>query len=110
MSSATLTVWCNAHLTEPAARELQKGIAPHRLIVPDDRTMNLVAGRPDPLLAQADVALGQPDPRQLIELRNLRWAHLTTAGYTRYDTEPVRASLKSRGAALTNSSSVYDEP
>jgi phosphoglycerate dehydrogenase-like enzyme len=91
-------------------RELKEGIAPHRLIVPEDRTMNLVAGRPDPLVSQADVAFGQPDPRQVIELRNLRWVHLTTAGYTRYDTEAVRAALKSRGAALTNSSSVYDEP
>ena len=105
-----LTVWCNAHLTAPAMRELEQGIAPHRLIVPGDRTMNLVAGRPDPLLAQADVAFGQPDPAQIIELPNLRWIHLTTAGYTRYDTEPVRAALRSRGATLTNSSSVYDEP
>jgi phosphoglycerate dehydrogenase-like enzyme len=110
MSSVPLTVWCNAHLTEPAMRELRDGIAPHRLMVPGDRTINLVVGRPDPLLAQADVAFGQPDPRQIIELPNLRWTHLTTAGYTRYDTEPVRTALRSCGAALTNSSSVYDEP
>ena len=91
-------------------RKLREGIAPHRLIVPADRTMNLVAGGPDPLLAQADVAFGQPDPQQIIRLHNLRWIHLTTAGYTRYDTEAVRKALKARGAMLTNSSSVYNEP
>lgn len=110
MNAAPLTIWCNAHLTEPAMRELREGLGAHRLVLPADRTMNLVAGQPDPLLARADVAFGQPDPRQVVELANLRWIHLTTAGYTRYDTDAVRAALRARGAALTNSSSVYDEP
>lgn len=110
MTSAPLTVWCNATLTRPAMRMLQEQIVPHRLLTATDRTMNLVAGGPDPLLAEADVAFGQPDPGQLIALTNLRWTHLTTAGYTRYDTQPVRRALQARHTALTNSSSVYDEP
>ena len=110
MTPAPLTIWCNAHLTEPAMRMLRDGLGPHRLLVPADRTMNLVAGGPDPQLAQADVTFGQPDPKQVIELANVRWVHLTTAGYTRYDTEPVRKALKARRALLTNSSMVYDEP
>lgn len=110
MTPAPLAIWCNAHLTEPAMRMLRDEIGPHRLLVPADRTMNLVTGGPDPLLARADVAFGQPDPKQVIELANLRWVQLTTAGYTRYDTEPVRKALKGRGAVLTNSSMVYDEP
>jgi phosphoglycerate dehydrogenase-like enzyme len=36
--------------------------------------------------------------------------HLSSAGYTRYDNDAVRAALKSRNAVLTNSSAVYEEP
>lgn len=80
------------------------------MVIAADPTMNLVAGGPDPLLAQADVTFGQPDPKQVVELANLRWVHLTTAGYTRYDTELVRSALRARHTPLTNSSMVYDEP
>ena len=111
MNPATLTIWCNAHFPEPAARELLDGIKPHRLIVPTAReTSNLVGGSSDPLLPQADVAFGQPDPKQILELPRLRWIHLTSAGYTRYDTQAVCDGLKRQGTILTNSSSVYDEP
>ena len=40
----------------------------------------------------------------------LRWTHLNTAGYARYDTDDVRTALRARGAILTNSSRVYAEP
>lgn len=106
-----LTIWCNAHYAEPAMEELRRGIAPHTLIQPDVRgASNLIAASADPLLAKADIALGQPDADQVIHLPRLKWVHLTTAGYTRYDTETFRAAMKSRGAILTNSSMVYDEP
>jgi phosphoglycerate dehydrogenase-like enzyme len=36
--------------------------------------------------------------------------HLSSAGYTRYDTDAVRNAVRSRGAVLTNSSAVYEEP
>ncbi|HSZ57315.1 MAG TPA: D-2-hydroxyacid dehydrogenase [Tepidisphaeraceae bacterium] len=111
MNASSLTIWCNAHFPEPATRELLEGIKPHRLITPGAReASNLVGGAADPLLAQADVAFGQPDPKQIVELPKLRWIHLTSAGYTRYDTPAVRDGLKRRGAILTNSSMVYDEP
>jgi phosphoglycerate dehydrogenase-like enzyme len=111
MDPATLTIWCNAHFPEPATRELHEGIRPHRLIVPPAReTSNLVGGAADPLLPQADIAFGQPDPKQILELTRLRWIHLTSAGYTRYDTDAVRTGLKRQGTILTNSSMVYDEP
>jgi phosphoglycerate dehydrogenase-like enzyme len=91
--------------------ELKAGLGPHRLLLPSTlNASNLAAGQADPLLRQADIALGQPDPDQVIELTNLRWIHLTTAGYTRYDTEAFREAMKTRGAILTNSSMVYDEP
>src|SRR5262249_49303731 len=49
-------------------------------------------------------------PEDLISSTTLKWTHLTTAGYTRYDNDAVRNALKSRGAILTNSSSVFADP
>ena len=110
-NATPLNIWCNAQFPEGPMRELREGIGPHRLVLSKARnTVNLAPGVLDPLLAEADVAFGQPDPRQVIELGRLKWVHLTTAGYTRYDTEPIRLALRRRGAALTNSSMVYDEP
>lgn len=106
-----LTIWCNAQYPQPAMDALARGVAGHRLLLPDVRhKSNLAAGSADPLLPDADIAFGQPDPRQIIDLPRLRWVHLSTAGYTRYDTHPVRDALRQRGAILTNSSMVYDEP
>src|SRR5687767_10051289 len=113
MSPRPLTIWCNAAFPAPAMRTLQQALtaAGHRLILPPDlKASNLAVGGPDPLLPQADVAFGQPDPSQVIELDRLRWVHLTTAGYTRYDRRDVRDALADRGAALTTSSAVYEEP
>lgn len=106
-----LTIWSNARFPEPAMAELRAGIAPHRLLLPSTlHASNLAAGQPDPLLAEADVAFGQPDPNQVAALPKVRWVHLTTAGYTRYDTTAFRRAMTARGSVLTNSSMVYDEP
>jgi phosphoglycerate dehydrogenase-like enzyme len=43
-------------------------------------------------------------------LDRLRWVHLTTAGYARYEREDLRRALRARGGTLTNSSAVYSEP
>ncbi len=89
---------------------LRAGIGAHGLVLSLQRTGNLSAGGPDPTLAEADIAFGQPDPQQVIELRKLRWIHLSSAGYTRYDRPDIRAALTAREAVMTNSSSVFDEP
>src|SRR5690348_14285473 len=91
--------------------ELRDGLRGHRLIFPASLSKsNLAAGTHDPALAEADVAFGQPDPKQCMELPRLKWVHLTTAGYTRYDRDDLRQAFRSRGATLTNSSQVYSEP
>jgi phosphoglycerate dehydrogenase-like enzyme len=105
-----LTVWCNAKFPPGALDELKRGLAHHRLILSARTTGNLAAAGPDPELQEADVAFGQPDPAQVMSLPRLRWVHLTSAGYTRYDRDDLRAALRARGAALTNSSAVYFEP
>jgi phosphoglycerate dehydrogenase-like enzyme len=105
-----LTIWCNAGLDADSAAALHRGVQPHRLIVSTASASNLVAGGADPQLEQADIAFGQPDPQQLIALPNLRWVHITSAGYTRYDTAEFRAAIAARNTSFTNSSSVYAEP
>ena len=106
----SLTIWCNADLTPAAAEELKRGLGRHRLVSSSTPTGNLAGGAPDPELKQADVAFGQPDPQQVMALPRLRWVHISSAGYTRYDRDDLRAAFKERGAALTNSSTVYAEP
>jgi phosphoglycerate dehydrogenase-like enzyme len=110
-SMRSLTIWCNQHFTAPLLDRLRERLHGHRLVFPAALSQsNLAAGVTDPGLAEADVALGQPEPVQCMDLPRLKWVHLTTAGYTRYDRQDLRAAFTSRGAMLTNSSAVYAEP
>jgi len=108
---AGLTIWCNATLGEPALKLLRAEIVPHRLVFSSAPAVTVLdVGRPDPSLASADVAFGQPDPDSLIQAQRIRWVHITSAGFTRYDRDDLRLALRRRGAFLTNSSHVFDEP
>lgn len=111
MTKPILTIWSNASFPEAAANLLRDGIQPHRLVYATEmQTLNLAGGGPDPLLAEADIAFGQPNAEQVMQLEGLRWIHLTSAGYTKYDREDLRNALRGRGAILTTSSTVYQEP
>jgi phosphoglycerate dehydrogenase-like enzyme len=111
MAAPPLTIYCNAAFPAPVLEALTRGLGEHRLLMPPLlQSSNLAAGAADPLLAAADVAFGQPDPQQVIDLPNIKWVHLTTAGYTRYDRDDLRAALAARGGRLTTSSAVYEEP
>ena len=106
-----LTIWCNANLAEPAQQLLVEGVRPHRLVVSTQASVSvLTPGQPDPALALADIAFGQPNVEQSIELPRLRWIEVTSAGFTRYDREDFREAMGRRGAVFTNSSSVFAEP
>jgi len=59
---------------------------------------------------RAEVLFGQPTVGMIIEDPAVRWVHLDSAGYDRYDTDEFRRAAVERGLAVTNSSSVYDEP
>ena len=112
-TSNSQTIWCNAKFTAQATMLLRDGVARagHRLVESSTPpTGNLASGGADPELEAADIALGQPDPQQVMRLPRLKWVHLTSAGYTRYDRDDLKAAFRSRGAALTNSSMVYAEP
>lgn len=107
----TLTIYCNARFPPPVAALLAEGCAPHRLVMATGMEVPLGGrGQVDPRLDEADVAVGQPDVGQVIASPRLRWVHVTSAGYTAYDRDDVRAALRARAAALTKSSLVYDEP
>ncbi len=105
------TVWCNANYAAEYVDKLRQGLGQHQLILPTKvAATNLVAGEPDPTLERATIAFGQPDPQQVISLPNLKWLHLNSAGYTRYDTPEFKNAMRSRGTVVTNASGVYDEP
>lgn len=106
-----LSIWYNMNYPVAATELLKAGVAPHRLIFAKSlQASNLDAGAPDPQLAEADIAFGQPNPDAILNLPKLKWVHLTSAGYERYDRADLREAFKARGTILTNSSSVYDEP
>jgi len=111
MKETLLRVWYNMNYPAAATGLLKRGVLPHQLIFARSlQASNLDAGALDPQLEEADVAFGQPNPEALLNLPKLKWVHLTSAGYERYDRADLRDAFKSRGTILTNSSSVYDEP
>lgn len=106
-----MRIWTNTHFSAENLARIREALSPHELFVADAaHQSNLVAGSVDDSCRAADVALGQPAPVDVIESTSLQWIHLTSAGYTRYDRDDLRTALRSRGAMLTNSSSVYDDP
>jgi len=109
----SLTVWAN-HELRPGARELFLDSLVRlgcRLIQSEKSSRSvLTQGEPDPALAEADVAYGQPAPEDVLRPGRLRWVALSTAGYTRYDTAVFRAGVRERGIAVTNASQVFAGP
>src|SRR5215467_5897270 len=111
MTRSALTIWTNAKFTDEVRAGLAAKASPHRLIYATKANeSNLAAAPVDPQLTVADIAFGQPDVEQAMRLDNLKWIHLTTAGYTAYDRDDFKNALRARGAILSNSSGVYDDP
>jgi len=110
-SMQRLHIWCNQILPPSAREALERGLAGHQISYAEKSSrVNLDTSPPDQVLRESDVAFGQPDPRDIIASPRLKWIHLSTAGYTKYDREDVHTALRVRGGVLTNSSSVYAEP
>lgn len=103
-----LTIWCNTRFEENAARRLRDGLNGHRLIESSSSSASvLAAGTHDETLGEADIAFGQPDAQDCLRYKRLRWVEVSTAGYTRYDTEEFKEAFRSRGAVFTNASEVF---
>jgi phosphoglycerate dehydrogenase-like enzyme len=108
----TLTVHCGftpSSIPDEMLAELEQALAGHTLEFAQGPWSNLTSNPPDERQSAADVLFGQPHPEQLIDSR-ASWIHLTSAGYGRYDTSDLRDLFRSRGVALTTSSSVYAQP
>jgi len=95
-----LNVLCTVTFPERELGILRTGLTPHRLRLQSER----------PPLAEIDVIVGQPEVETVHQAEKLRWLHLTSAGFTRYDTPEFRAAARARGLLVTNSSSIFDEP
>lgn len=106
MTKQALRIWCNLNLPDAVMQSLRAGTAAHQLI--ETTRMDEAAARA--ALAAADVAFGQPAADVVRDATTLCWVQLASAGYEQFDNEALRAALRARGAALTNSSGVYAEP
>lgn len=110
MTAQKLRIFSDAPLSASALSILDKGTASHEVVFPRRTAQSvLVRTEPDPALTTADIAFGQPDVAGILGADRLRWIHLTSAGYTRYDTPEFRAFAESRSLLVTNSSAVYSE-
>lgn len=107
----SLTIWTNGIFTPSATQLLERGTSAHRLLTaPRASASVLNAGASDPGFSQADIAFGQPSVSDCLESKRLRWVEVTSAGYTRYDTEEFGVAFGERGAAFTNASGVFADP
>ena len=90
---------------------LEEGTRRHRLVTSAAATASvLAAGESDPTLMEADIAFGQPAPEDCLLNERLKWVELTSAGYTRYDTESFLGAFRERGAVFTNACGVFADP
>ncbi len=104
----TLRIFSDTLLPETAAQLLLEGTSPHEIIIPQNRPASILSKpEPDPSFALADIAFGQPDVDSIRRSEKLRWLHISTAGFTRYDTPEFRKLATERGLIVTNSSTVY---
>ena len=98
-------------LADPRFRKLlAKALAPHAChFLTPKQSKHLADRKATAAFARAEIALGQTSLQRIAQSPRLRWLHVTSAGFTRYDTPEFRAAAKKRGLIVTNSSSVFAE-
>jgi phosphoglycerate dehydrogenase-like enzyme len=102
------TIFADPKLDADVLEVLKRGVEPHRLILPEKVASSVLSqAEADPAFVEADIAFGQPLIESIKASSNLKWIHLSTAGFTRYDTPEFRSYAKERGLVVTNSSGVY---
>lgn len=103
-----LKIYSDTPLGESAMRHLEQGCLDHELVFPEKMADSVlgqsIAG---PEITAVDVAFGQPELASVLSAEKLKWLHLSSAGYTRYDHPEFREEMVKRGIRVTNSSSVY---
>jgi hypothetical protein len=74
-------------------RLLVEGAVPHDVVLPQRPVSSVLdKSEPEPAFATVEVAFGQPDVAAVLQSQRLRWMHLSSAGFTRYDTPQFRAA------------------
>jgi len=104
-------IWCNGDFGTEGMALLREGTRAHTLVLSAALNSSVLAvGTRDPAMKGVEIAFGQPDAADCMETPTLRWIEVSSAGYTRYDTEEFRTALRQRGALFTNASQVYADP
>ena len=105
-----LKIFSNNQLSPEVLEILKEGVAPAEIVTPSRPGSSVLAApEKDPAFVGVDIAFGQPDLESIYESETLRWVHISSAGFTRYDTAGFRSHAAGRGLIVTNSSSVYAE-
>jgi phosphoglycerate dehydrogenase-like enzyme len=104
------SIWTNLRFSDEAERYLIRETKDHQLTILPPGGDVLQVGTIDQRLRESDIAFGQPNPGDLQASSRLRWVHISSAGFTRYDTPELRAGFSERQVILTNSSAVFSEP
>lgn len=106
-----MKIFCDLTAEDATLALLKQGVAPHEIVLPAKTAATVLSkSEPDPSIFDAEIAFGQPDVEGILQARKLRWLHISSAGYTRYDTAEFRKAAAERKLLVTNSSSVYAEP
>ena len=110
MNQHSSVIWTNVSLAETELDLLQAETKSHQLIVADAGPHVLAENSGDPQLASATIVFGQPGAEDILKSKSLRWLHVSSAGYTRYDRKDLFDHFLANKIAFTNSSSVFSEP
>jgi phosphoglycerate dehydrogenase-like enzyme len=107
----TLLIHSTMALSDETRELIANAIRPHVLRISSRAgATNLTPADADPDAHAAHVLFGQPHPDDILASPKLRLVQISSAGYTRYDSDAFRRALRSRGVPLCTASGVYDDP
>jgi phosphoglycerate dehydrogenase-like enzyme len=108
-----MTLFCNAGLSKGDLEELREGVGNlgGQVVLPASAGgTNLAEGESDAGLLAADGAFGQPNVKDVVSAKGLKFVQLSSAGWARYETPEILSAIKARGGVMCTASGVYDEP
>jgi phosphoglycerate dehydrogenase-like enzyme len=107
----TMKIFSDTPLSDLLKTQLEEGAAPAEILFSKTSAASILAkAEADPAFSLADIAFGQPDLESIEKSDRLKWVHVSSAGFTRYDTPEFRVLAAARGLVVSNSSSVYAAP
>ena len=105
-----MNIFVDFAMTPGALAALREGTAEHQLLFPQTPAASVLAApEADPRFCAAEIAFGQPNTKAVAEASLLRWIHVSSSGYTRYDNPQFRSLVAERRIVVSNSASVFAE-